>query len=152
MAARLRSLSDKSVLKKMKADFLEKYRVLGAVGAAAKSVKIHRDTIHAWRKSDKKFDAAVLDALEDNTDTLRLTAFQRAMGGTSKNADVLLMFLLKARDPKTYRDNNRVPVTLEDPDGRGVTFKEFAMKMDAVIKAEDAAAEVKGRMKEKKKR
>lgn len=89
---------------RIKKEFLEHYAVLGAIYAAAKKVEVDRDTILRWRHKDKKFDQAVMRALDQNTDLLKETAVSRAVNGTSKGADTLLMFLLKGREPEVWRE------------------------------------------------
>jgi len=84
--------------------FLEAYAACGAIGPASRKAGVDRDTILRWRHKDKAFDKAVMNAKEDSVDALRLTAFQRAINGTSKGADTLMIFLLKAGDPEMYRE------------------------------------------------
>ena len=65
------------------------------------------DTIARWRKEDPAFDEAVLTAYERSGDNLKLTAYLRAMKGTSKGSDTLMMFLIKQRDP-SFRENYEI--------------------------------------------
>ncbi len=93
-----------AVKKELKAAFIEHFKKGGALYWAASKIGRSADTIENWRKEDPDFDTDVVAADKQVTDTLVLTAFQRAIQGSSKNADALLMFLIKGREPK-YRDH-----------------------------------------------
>lgn len=85
---------------KQKENFLHWYRQGGAIYWSAAKIGLSVDTIDRWRTADAVFDKAVLDAYADSTDTLKMTAYMRAL----KGSDNLLMFLTKQRDP-SFRDH-----------------------------------------------
>lgn len=82
------------------------------ITAAAKASGICRRTAYSWRESDKTFAEAWDDALEIGTEKLETEATRRALEGS----DTLLIFLLKARRPKVYRE--RVSTEVSGPDGQ----------------------------------
>lgn len=82
------------------------------ITAAAKASGICRRTAYSWRESDKTFAEAWDDALEIGTEKLETEATRRALEGS----DTLLIFLLKARRPKVYRE--RVSTEVTGPDGQ----------------------------------
>ena len=71
-----------------------------SVTAAAEAAGIDRKTAYRWRDAQPDFAASWEDALEDGTDHLEDEALRRAFAGS----DLLLIFLLKARRPKKYRE------------------------------------------------
>lgn len=71
-----------------------------SVTAAAEAAGIDRKTPYRWRDAEPVFAAGWDDALEDGTDRLEDEALRRAFSGS----DLLLIFLLKARRPKKYRE------------------------------------------------
>ena len=79
------------------------YSLTGQKASVAKFVGCCTKTIEREQKKDKKFDEAMKEAKELYIDVLVDTARDRALGGTSKMADTLLMFLIKANRPE-YRD------------------------------------------------
>ena len=93
-----------------KAEFLAQLRLKGMVHAAALVAGINRKSVYNWRAKDPKFRAAWDEALEDNTDVLEESAYQRALAGDT----TLTIFLLKARRPDVYRDNLRITVEQMD--------------------------------------
>lgn len=88
---------------------------------AARTAKVHCTTIYDRREADPAFRAAWDAARAIGTNELKAEARRRAYFGTLKPifqggkkvgtvieySDTLLMFLIKARDPR-YRDNHRV--------------------------------------------
>jgi hypothetical protein len=101
---------------------LKYYAVAGAIYAAAQKVGLERNTVTRWAKKDKKFRAAMDEAVEQNTELLLTTAVSRATQGTSKGADTLLMFLLKGRQPEVWRE--RYEFT---GDARPFTVRDFLL-------------------------
>lgn len=77
---------------------------------SAKAARIDRTTAYNWRDSDKDFALAWDDALEAGTEKLETEATRRAL----ESSDTLLIFLLKARRPKVYRDRLSAEVTGAD--------------------------------------
>lgn len=88
----------------LKAEFLNWYEKGGAMYWAAAKIGVSKDTVDRWRTSDAEFDEAVLTAYQRSTDTLKQTAYLRAINGLSKGSDTLMMFLIKQRDP-SYRES-----------------------------------------------
>ena len=114
-----------AVVKKQKAAFLAAFESTHLVSEAAKVAGIHRQRAYEWRKLDADFATAWSDAEERSTELLEREAFRRAAVGTLKPvfqggervgeireySDTLLIFLLKARRPDTYRENQRIEHT-----------------------------------------
>jgi hypothetical protein len=87
--------------------FIDSYRASGNVRLSATSAGIDRDTVYKRRKRDERFAADWAAAQEDAIDVLEAEARRRALSAS----DQLLMFLLKAHRPGTYRDNARLELT-----------------------------------------
>ncbi len=99
---------------------------LGTISAACKAVRIGRTTFYDWKKADAEFAQRVAVADLDITDRLKGGALERAMTWqvheekevavvrgekietrkvwAKEPSDDLLKFLLKARDPDTYKE------------------------------------------------
>lgn len=89
-----------------------------SVGGAAFEAGLSRSTACEWRAADADFAERWAAALEVGTDALEDEARRRAMlgvetpvfyggkdvGKVCKFSDTLLMFMLRARRPETYRD------------------------------------------------
>ena len=84
--------------------FLELFAAGGSVMLAARGAGVNRTTPYLLRKNDAAFAQAWEEADEAATQTLEAEAWKRARGGS----DRLLLFLLQARRPQTYRTNARV--------------------------------------------
>ena len=98
---------DRPDVSQLKKTFLEEYGKVGNIWYCAQKVGVDRRTILRWRKADKEFAKAVSAKHDDSTDFLKLTAYQRAISGTSKASDSLLMFLIKQRDP-SFRERGHL--------------------------------------------
>jgi hypothetical protein len=112
-----KSLSPGSV-KARQAKFLEAFVEVGTVHGAAKLVGIDNKTHYFWLQKDAEYAAAYAEAQRDAVDRLAAEAQRRAVEGVDepvfykgevaghirRYSDTLLIFLLKARDPATYRD------------------------------------------------
>lgn len=99
-----------------------------SVGGAASEAGLSRSTAYDWRAADADFAARWDAALEEGTDALEDEARRRALLGVEtpvhyggkavgeirKFSDALLMFLLRARRPETYRER-----ATTEPTGRG---------------------------------
>jgi hypothetical protein len=102
--------------------FLKRFAECGNVTAAAKYARIHRDTAYERRKTDPEFAKQWHDAETSAVEGLELEAHRRAVKGVLRPvyhagkrvgliheySDTLLIFLLKARKPETYRENARI--------------------------------------------
>lgn len=97
--------------------FLDAFRQIGVVAPAASAAGVSRHSVRLATIRDPKFAKAYAEALEESTERLEAVAFARASRAQSPS-DLLLMFLLKARRPATYRDNYRLEHT--GPDGAPV--------------------------------
>lgn len=98
--------------------FLAAFEETHLVTESAKRAGIHRDTAYDRRAKDPEFGRRWSDAEERSTELLEREAYRRAAVGTEKPvyykgkridlvreySDVLLIFLLKARRPQTYRE------------------------------------------------
>ena len=105
-----------------KARFLDALSRSGVVLAAVRAAGVARSVVYQWRAADEAFRSAWLEALDDSSDVLEAEAVKRATSGTTRPvfyhgqvvgevreySDALLMFLLKARRPETYRDQATV--------------------------------------------
>ncbi len=84
--------------------FLAAYIENGAhVRKAATACDIPLRTVQRWFAEDQKFKARIDEAFADFEHELLACAIQRAKGGS----DTLLIFLLKATNPKRYCDQAR---------------------------------------------
>lgn len=113
---------------KKQAQFLEVLAEGGTVKAAAFTVGITRQSLYQARDANPEFRAAWDAAIEDGTEVLEAEAFRRAVKGVERPiyskgeivdtvheySDTLLIFLLKSRDPKKYRDNLKITLVTED--------------------------------------
>jgi len=87
----------------LKEKAINMYSQTGLKAAVAKSIGCCTKTIEREQKKDKKFDEDMREAKEVYIDLLVNVARERAIKGTSKMSDALLMFLIKANRPE-YRD------------------------------------------------
>lgn len=99
--------------------FIQRLCETGNVTAACKKAKISRAEAYRSRDEDELFNAAWQEALVVATENLELEARRRAengvlepvfylgekVGSIRKYSDTLMIFLLKAHKPDTYRDN-----------------------------------------------
>ena len=88
---------------KTKRTFLNNLAVIGSIKEAARLTDIDRQTVYNWRNKDKRFASDMGAAPDNSTQILEDEAYRRAMG----ESDLLLMFLLKARDTK-HRDRQHL--------------------------------------------
>ena len=104
-----------------KAKWLEAFAELGMVSAACEAVKVGRQTVYDARKDDAF--ATAWDEIENQTtEAMEREAYRRGVEGVeeplvsagkhvtsvTKYSDTLLIFMLKARKPGTYRENVKV--------------------------------------------
>jgi hypothetical protein len=109
--------------------FLAEFERQHIVTGAAKAAGVGRSTVYERRKADREFATAWADIEERSTELLEREAYRRAAVGTDKPvfqggeqvgtikefSDVLLIFLLKARRPATYREQHKIEHS--GPDG-----------------------------------
>ncbi len=102
--------------------FLDAFRDLGTVTAACEAAGVARRTVYDARHADEDFALAWADVETESTESMELEARRRAVKGTDKPvfqggievgrireySDTLLIFMLKARRPETYRDNVKI--------------------------------------------
>src|SRR5215213_9033724 len=104
-----------------------------SIARAARAVGLSDETFRLLRKRDPAFAAAFEEAYRCGTDALEEAARRGAVEGVTREvpilyqgqqvgvrtevtySDVLLMFLLKARDPAKYRDRFTPPRTPTPP-------------------------------------
>lgn len=112
---------------KSQAAFLTAFRESCTVAQAAKTAEVGRRTHYDWLKADPSYRAQFEDLEEAVTETLEREAMRRASEGTLKPvfyqgkacgeireySDTLLIFLLKARRPETYRERSDVNSTIQ---------------------------------------
>lgn len=84
--------------------FLDLFATSGNVMLSARGAGVNRQTPYQLKGRDEAFATAWAEADEAATQSLEAEAWKRARGGS----DRLLLFLLQARRPQTYRTNARV--------------------------------------------
>jgi hypothetical protein len=99
------------------------------VSHAAAVAGVDRRTVDRHRKTEPEFATLCLAAEEDATEALEKEARRRAL----TISDVLLIFLLKARRPAIYRENQRIEVT--GADGGPVQTQQLLAGLDDHEKA-----------------
>jgi hypothetical protein len=104
--------------------FLSLVRQGGSITSAAVQSGIARRTVYEWKANDSEFADALEDAYQQGIAVLEEEAVRRAYHGNDRPvfqkgiqvgtvkefSDSLLMFLLKARDPR-FRDKATVEMT-----------------------------------------
>jgi hypothetical protein len=80
--------------------FIRALRAQPDVKRAARLAGTDVQTIYFWKRTDRAFRDSWESALEEAVDELEGIALQRAKTGS----DTLLMFMLRAHRPQTYRD------------------------------------------------
>lgn len=88
--------------------FLDNYEKFNGVIATCEAIDISPVTYWRWCKADEVFSSEC-NALKKEIDKSRLDRYEaeldnRALGGESKQSDILLMFGLKALKPNVYRE------------------------------------------------
>lgn len=98
--------------------YLEALAKVGVITYAAKVAGISRQTVYEWLEADPDFARRHQEALLESTERMEQEAWRRAVLGTTKpiyyrgrrigtlreHSDTLLIFMLKARKPETYRE------------------------------------------------
>lgn len=102
--------------------FLTAFRETGLVTEACKLANIARATVYAERQRNEQFAVAWSEIELETTEAMEREAYRRGVEGVERPmvsagklvttvqeySDTLLIFLLKARKPATYRDNVHV--------------------------------------------
>jgi hypothetical protein len=101
--------------------WLDAFCETGMVSAACDAAGVGRSTVYQRRQRDEAFSVAWADAAERAIEIMEAEAFRRAVEGVERPVTVagereivreyrdrLLMFLLRARRPETYRENVQV--------------------------------------------
>lgn len=106
----------------LKALFLESFAESGNVTIAARAAGVDRTAVYKWLEHSDEFQLAFRQAEIQAIDILEHAGWLRAVEGVTQEhgvyaqgmrvatetkieySDTLLIFLLKARDPKKYRD------------------------------------------------
>jgi hypothetical protein len=126
---------NKFALDSAKGAFLAAFINYAHIGRAAAMAGVDRRTVRQWRVKDPEFLAAYEEAGRIATETLEDEAYRRACKGVTRPvlyqgeqvmvpdkdnpgkkkplvehvySDVLMIFLLKARDPEKYRERQQV--------------------------------------------
>lgn len=114
---------------KRRGKFLEVLAATANVTRASKAIRVSRNALYEHRRADEQFAKAWDDAIDLGTDALEDEAVRRAHDGVLKPvyqqgrkvgtvrefSDTLLMFMLKARRPETFKD--RASHELSGPGG-----------------------------------
>ena len=121
--------SGRSKFEKWNEDFIETLERTANVSLACKKVGVSRKVAYSWKNKDsakgRDFRRRWDEAIEVAVDVLEAEARRRALTGVrepvfykgkeitivSKYSDTLLIFLLKAHRPDTYRDVRRLEHT-----------------------------------------
>jgi hypothetical protein len=107
--------------------FLAALRDTGNVRAATQAAQVDRSTVYKLRERDTDFAAAFETARDEAADVLEAEARRRAtlgvdepvfykgvpVGSVKRYSDALLIFLLKAARPQTYRENVSITTDAE---------------------------------------
>ena len=88
---------DKAAIKKA---FIEGLSEFGTVLHGAEAAGINPDTAYRWRKVDAEFAQEWAGAIKAAQNNLERSMYERAMAGDTTAG----IFMLKAFDPKKYRD------------------------------------------------
>ena len=78
-----------------------------AFSLACELAGVPYSTACAWRQRSPEFQAMLAAAEERRTQLLEAEAWRRAIGGS----DTMLIFMLKAARPATYRENHSIELT-----------------------------------------
>lgn len=98
--------------------FLEAFRETGVVSYACERAGVGRRTVYEARQRDEEFAVAWAEVELLSTEAMEAEAFRRGVRGVKKPvyqggikvgevreySDTLLIFMLKARKPETYRE------------------------------------------------
>jgi hypothetical protein len=117
--------------RQLKKRFLKHFRQHGNVYRATEDAHVPRSDIYYWREIDAAFAAEFAEAEKEAVEHLEAEAHRRAVEGVEepvfqggkevgrirKFSDTLLIFILKARDPK-YRDRQEI----SGPKGGAITL------------------------------
>ena len=101
--------------------FLKAFARCGVVERAARAAGVTHQAVAKWRKNEK-FEALFQEAAEAAIQVLEAEAFRRShdgvlepvfyhgvkCGAVRRYSDTLLIFLLKARRPKVYRERHEI--------------------------------------------
>lgn len=135
-----------------RAIFLGALRDGKSVSGACAEASVPRRTVYDWRDADSDFKATWEDALEAGTDRMEDEALRRAVEGTLKPvfhggkkvgtireySDTLIIFLLKARRPKKFRENTSGEAGAEDDMARARRIKAALAEIEGITDAPPA--------------
>lgn len=144
------AMKGKDINPKVKAKFLQLLTEGATVQAACDQSGLARTTAYAHKRSDEAFAKNWEEAIDLSTDLLEGEAVRRAREGVTepmvsngkvvahvqKYSDNLLMFLLKARLPKVYREN--MAMELSGKDGGPIEVTDARAKLAARLIAQAA--------------
>lgn len=102
--------------------FLAAFRETGLVKDACEVAGVGRRTVYDHRQRDEDFALAWAEVEQETTEQMEREAYRRGVEGVvepivsagkhvtdvRRYSDTLLIFMLKARKPETYRDNVRI--------------------------------------------
>jgi hypothetical protein len=84
---------------------IESLRKRAVIYLAAQDAGVNKLTVYRWREADPQFAAAMAEALEDASEIMESSIYERALKGDS----LLSMFWLKRHNP-AYRDKVSIDV------------------------------------------
>ena len=110
------SKSSIETTKRNKQAFLDNYPNFLRATRTAEAIGIGQVTHYLWLNTDEEYNKAFIE-LKKRVDSDRLEQIEteihnRAMGGESKQSDILLMFEAKALDPGKYREKQAIPMIM----------------------------------------
>lgn len=135
--------------------FLAAFRETALVTEACKVAHVARTTVYEERQRNEEFAVAWSEIELETTEAMEREAYRRGVEGVTKPvfqgkehvgdvqefSDTLLIFMLKARKPETYRDNVHVQhsgtvrsetVEVPDDDARRREVAKILAEADAV--------------------
>lgn len=137
-----------------KPQFIEAYRRLGTITAAAEAAGVARGTHYEWLRNDPEYAAEFRQAEEAVADMLEREAIRRAVEGTERFvyhqgevvgaerqfSDTLLIFLLKGHRPEKFKDRTQVTSEVTVHDGSEVDREIARLAAELAGRAEGRAA------------
>lgn len=163
MAANRTRRTPKKRARDWKPDWLQAFAETGMVSAACQRAGVGRTTAYDARAVDEAFATAWDELVDETTDRMEREAQRRAVEGIDHGvwyqgdlvgherlySDTLLIFLMKARRPETYRENVRHehtgptggPVQVEGVDLSGLSVEKLRALRALLEEARDGSAE-----------
>jgi hypothetical protein len=117
-----------------RARFLNALSEHANVREVCRRLGVTRNALYLWRSDDPAFARDWDAALALGADRLEDEAKRRAMAGS----DYLMVFLLRALKPQTYRDRATVAVSAGQDPNRTLSISELKQRLEALRAQQDA--------------